>query len=166
MSQNIYSKHVRSLDSLCCLRLKMIILPVLLCPGYFQCYWSSPAVRMRTLSRTISVTPAGAGRRWGGSRWSVWLSDSLLKVLRHQKSLGVTGITTVLGPPVHTFPPLFRQTGPYQGDYITVQYSTLQYITLPGRLLHQQAGQASLQVQHGRGGELWEDLLIWQWAPL
>merc|ERR1711874_917098 len=52
------------------------------------------------------------------------------EVLRHQKSLGVTGITTVLGPPVHTFPPLFRQTGPYQGDYITVQYSTVQYITL------------------------------------
>ena len=38
-------------------------------------------------------------------------------MLRHQKALGVTGITTVLGPPVHTFPPLFRQTGPYSSDY-------------------------------------------------
>jgi len=38
------------------------------------------------------------------------------EVIRHQKELGVKGITTVLGPPVHTFPPLFRQTGPYSGD--------------------------------------------------
>ena len=37
----------------------------------------------------------------------------LIKVLKQQKELGVKGITTVLGPPVHTFPPLFRQTGPY-----------------------------------------------------
>ena len=42
---------------------------------------------------------------------------SVLQVLRHQKGLGVKGITTVLGPPVHTFPPLFRQTGIYSTDY-------------------------------------------------
>ena len=41
------------------------------------------------------------------------LFDEIIKVLKQQKELGVKGITTVLGPPVHTFPPLFRQTGPY-----------------------------------------------------
>ena len=35
------------------------------------------------------------------------------QALQHQKGLGVTGITTVFGPAVHTFPPLFRQTGVY-----------------------------------------------------
>merc|ERR1712156_333811 len=39
------------------------------------------------------------------------------EALQHQKGLGVTGITTVFGPPVHTFPPLFRQTGVYANDY-------------------------------------------------
>jgi len=39
------------------------------------------------------------------------------EVLKQQKELGMKGITTVLGPPVHTFPPLFRQTGPYSRDY-------------------------------------------------
>ena len=36
-----------------------------------------------------------------------------VQALQHQKGLGVTGITTVFGPAVHTFPPLFRQTGVY-----------------------------------------------------
>ena len=31
----------------------------------------------------------------------------------HQVGVGAKGITAVLGPPVHTFPPLFRQNGPY-----------------------------------------------------
>merc|ERR1712106_429343 len=33
------------------------------------------------------------------------------EVLKQQKAAGATGITTVLGPPTHSFPPLFRQTG-------------------------------------------------------
>merc|ERR1712142_1079704 len=33
------------------------------------------------------------------------------EVLQHQKAAGADGITTVLGPPTHTFPPLYRQTG-------------------------------------------------------
>ena len=36
-----------------------------------------------------------------------------VQALQHQKGLGVTGISTVFGPAVHTFPPLFRQTGVY-----------------------------------------------------
>ena len=36
-----------------------------------------------------------------------------VQALQHQKGLGVTGVTTVFGPAVHTFPPLFRQTGVY-----------------------------------------------------
>ena len=34
-------------------------------------------------------------------------------VLQHQVSAGATGITAVLGPAPYTFPPLFRQNGPY-----------------------------------------------------
>ena len=34
-------------------------------------------------------------------------------VVEHQVGVGAKGITAVLGPPVHTFPPLFRQNGPY-----------------------------------------------------
>ena len=40
------------------------------------------------------------------------------QVLQQQKEAGATGITTVLGPPVHSFPPLFRQTGPYTRYYM------------------------------------------------
>ena len=36
-----------------------------------------------------------------------------LQVLQHQVSAGAKGITAVMGPPVHSFPPLFRQNGPY-----------------------------------------------------
>lgn len=36
-----------------------------------------------------------------------------LQVLQHQVSIGAKGITAVMGPPVHSFPPLFRQNGPY-----------------------------------------------------
>ena len=36
---------------------------------------------------------------------------SLSQVLKHQRAAGAEGITTVLGPPTHSFPPLYRQTG-------------------------------------------------------
>ena len=36
-----------------------------------------------------------------------------LQVLKHQVSVAAKGITAVMGPPVHSFPPLFRQNGPY-----------------------------------------------------
>merc|ERR1712126_127921 len=38
------------------------------------------------------------------------------QVLEYQVSIGAKGITSVMGPPVHTFPPLFRQNGPYSND--------------------------------------------------
>merc|ERR1719397_1388537 len=39
------------------------------------------------------------------------------QVVEHQISAGAEGITAVLGPPVHSFPPLFRQTGPHSNDF-------------------------------------------------
>merc|ERR1712098_622180 len=39
------------------------------------------------------------------------------EVLQHQISAGATGITTVLGPPVDTFPPRFRPNGPRQNSF-------------------------------------------------
>ena len=36
-----------------------------------------------------------------------------VKVVQHQTAAGAEGITAVLGPPLHYFPPLFRQNGPY-----------------------------------------------------
>ena len=55
----------------------------------------------------------GGGRRWkeveGGGRCVDVLTG---KVLEHQVSAGAQGVTAVLGPPVYSFPPLFRQAGP------------------------------------------------------
>merc|ERR1711915_97253 len=38
------------------------------------------------------------------------------QVVDHQMGVGAKGITAVMGPPVHTYPPLFRKNGPYVND--------------------------------------------------
>merc|ERR1711915_328040 len=37
-------------------------------------------------------------------------------VLRFQESIGAKGVTVVFGPPQHSFPPLFRQTGLHESE--------------------------------------------------
>merc|ERR1712106_178093 len=47
------------------------------------------------------------------------------EVLKQQAAAGATGITTVLGPPTHSFPPLFRQTGVQASDLCIAGHSPL-----------------------------------------